>query len=375
MTKARSATLALTLCGLAMGVTPAQAESAKPASIAGPIVVDTAAAWTHGPTGVVLPPAIGTFTRTSVSQSEHGLADVSIGYNDNQTGTTLTIYVFRAGWPQAPLWADRLSQVMGMTVQRLGGTLAGTPRLTAFTPTGHASASAMRVVQGAQGGALLATGAVVIPAGSWLVTMRMSSRKLDPAALDAQLASAATALRVPAPAKALPAAVPVEACTDTLSLKPAKRIGSKKNSSDALMNALLGAALVNGVQNQTNAEKGKDGNADKDDTEDSAAPFTATLCRDSTSTIDHGLYRIPGDTDRYVIALGDAGVTLTAAPNSFAALLNQPRSYDLHLTVFDKTMIYAPFASLPTPEQAMQVLDNEKPSAEVSGENGTTITL
>jgi hypothetical protein len=169
---------------------------------------------------VVLPPAIGTFTRTSVSQSEHGLADVSIGYNDNQTGTTLTIYVFRAGWPQAPLWADRLSQVMGMTVQRLGGTLAGTPRLTAFTPTGHASASAMRVVQGAQGGALLATGAVVIPAGSWLVTMRMSSRKLDPAALDAQLASAATALRVPAPAKALPAAVPVEACTDTLSSSP-----------------------------------------------------------------------------------------------------------------------------------------------------------
>jgi hypothetical protein len=111
-----------------MGVTPAQ-ESAKPASIAGPIVVDTAAAWTHGPTGVVLPPAIGTrpTARRSLC-SEHGLADVSIGYNDNQTGTTLTIYVFRAGWPQAPLWADRLSQVMGMTVQRLGGTLAGTPR-------------------------------------------------------------------------------------------------------------------------------------------------------------------------------------------------------------------------------------------------------
>lgn len=343
--------------------------------MAGPIVVDTAAAWTHTPTGVVLPPAIGSFTRTSVSQSNHGLADVSIGYNDNQTGTTLTIYVFRAGWPQAPLWADRLSQVMGMTVQRLGGTLAGTPRFTAFTPTGHASASAMRVVQGAQGGALLATGAVVIPAGSWLVTMRMSSRKLDPAALDTQLAAAAAALRVPAPAKALPAAVPVEACADTLSLKPAKRIVSKKNSSDALMNALLSAALAQGAQSNSHAANGKDGKENKEDEQDSPPLFSATLCRDSTSTIDHGLYRIPGDADRYVIALGDAGVTLTAAPNDFAALLNRPRSYDLHLTVFEKTMIYAPFASLPTPEQAMQVLDNEKPSAEVSGENGTTITL
>ncbi|GHC93446.1 hypothetical protein [Novosphingobium pokkalii] len=364
MTKARSATLALTAFGLAMGGTPAHAQNArgettKPANVAGPIVVDTAAAWTHPPTGVVLPPAIGTFTRTSVSQSEHGLADVSIGYNDNETGTTLTIYVFRAGWPQAPLWADRLSQVMGMTVQRLGGTPAGTPRLTVFTPTGHASASAMRVVQGAQGGALLATGAVVIPAGAWLVTMRMSSRKLDPAALDAQLAAAAAALRVPAPAKALPAAVPIAPCSDALSLPQAERAAPWDR------HAILTGALLAATRNQTEPPKGK--------LPIGPDPRLSLLCRDPASRVERGLYRLPEDKQRYIIALGDAGVIIEAGPSVLAQIFKQPAMFDVTLSVFDKTAIYPPYASLPTPDQAMSALANVKPEAEVSDDKNVVI--
>ncbi|NMN03948.1 MULTISPECIES: hypothetical protein [unclassified Novosphingobium] len=347
------------------GSAVAGAAEPPPPPKAGPIVVDTAAAWTHPPTGIVIPPAIGAFTRTSVSQSDHGLADVSIGYDDNTTRTTLTIYIFRAGWPQAPLWADRLSQVMGMTVQRMGGTLAGTPVFTPFTPTGHASASGMRVVQSAQGGALQATGAVVIPAGNWLVTMRMSSPKFDAAALDAQLAATAAALYVPVPAKPLPAAEPIAPCADALSIKPAKRLNGDDSRASVMMNALLGAALSNAVAN-----------ADKDDGEKDASPdYADTLCRDPGATPDRALYRRPGDTQHYIIALGDAGVTLEAGPNVLAALKKKPDNFDLHLILFDKILFYQPFKSLPTPEQAMDALNHEQPQGTSSGTDNVTISL
>ncbi len=350
---------------LAGAVPESQAAEATAPAKAGPIVVDTAAAWTHGPTGIVLPAAIGAFTRTEVSQSDHGLADVSISYQDNVSRTALTVYVFRAGWPQAPLWADRLSQVMAMSAQRNGGTLAGPPSFAAFAPTGHVNASALRVVQAVQGGQWQATGAVVIPYGPWLVTMRMSSATLDAKVLDAQLTAAAAALQVPAPAQPLPAAVPIIACTDTLTLKPAKHVGPSK-SSNSLIDALLGAALA---QSQGAADEAES----KGDATSEPPPYVATLCRDPSSSIDHGVYRAPGDMQRYVIALGDAGITLAVGPNTLSALLDKRLTYSATLTMFDKVMVYPAYASLPPPDQAIAALDREHPQSETS--DGKSITI
>jgi len=356
----------LVILGSATASTIPQAWAAEPAASARPasdkpvpIVVDTAAAWTHPPTGIIVPPAIGAFTRTSVSQSDHGLADVVIGYDDNTTGTALTLYVFRAGWPQAPLWADRLSHAMAVTVQRTGGNLTGAPVFTPFAPTGHASMSALRVVQGASGGRVLATGAVVIPAGQWLVTMRMSSPKFNAAMLDRKLAEVAAALRVPAPAKPLPAAVPIAGCADTMSL-PTAPVAPPWDR-----HAILTGTILSATRDQAETPEGKKPLGPN--------PRTTRLCRDPASTMERGIYRLPEDGQRYVLGLGDAGVTLEVGPSALAPAFKQPAMFDVILSVFDKTFVFPPFASLPPPDQAMAALGKSRPEAEVGDDKQVTI--
>jgi hypothetical protein len=343
------ATTEVLALGLAFALAgPAWADDT--ATPSGMIVVDTAAPWTHTPTGVVLPPSLGPFVRTTLSQSSANLVDVSIGYNDNTSQTTLTVYVFRAGWPQASLWADRLSQAMAGTVERLGGKLAGEPRFAAFTPSDHASASALRVVQATEGGSIRSTGAVVIPADPWLVTMRMSSNALAPGELDAALLKAATALTVPAPKTPLPAAVVLAACPDALGFKPAQR--GKRD----MQHAILAATLIV--------------TAEEDPTKADAQPATApALCRDPSSDRTRGIYRIPGEADRYVIGIGDAGVTAEVAPNPVSGELKRP-AIDLTLTMFERKMVFTPFKSTPTVDQVLQAVQHDRPEAVVTdGQN------
>lgn len=342
--------LALASAGTAFAATPTGAGNSSAM-----IVVDTAAAWTHAPTGLVLPPELDGFTRTSVSQNGQNFVDVTIGYADSAQSTTLTVYIFRAGWPQAPLWTDRLTMGMTSTIERLGGKPDSAPTYTPFTPQGHASASALRVVQAIKGGPMRSTGAVVIPAGKWLFTMRMSSDKLDAAALDARLAQVAQAFAVPVPVQPLPPALPLVDCTDRLTLPKASH-GEPWDRHGIL----TGAVLAKTEESPSKIPLGPD-------------PLTTRLCRDAGSTRQFGIYRQPDSKSGYVIGLGDAGVTLEVRPSVIAQIFNKGPRFDLVLSAFDKTLIFPSYVAVPAPEQAIEALSQEKPEASFDDTHKVTL--
>ncbi len=328
------------------------------ASQKGVIVADVAAPWLHVGSGISIPPRIGSFVRGTIQQNGENQLDVAIGYEAPETHTTLTVYLFHAWLPQAPVWFDRIDAAMHspQSNARLGGMLDADPIITPFAPTGQSAATALRSAYAMTGNRVKATGSAALPAGEWLVTIRMSSTTMDKAGLDAAIAEAAAAIATPKPKREVEPAQPIAVCKDAMPLKAAKR--AKPEMMDSL---LAGIGMLGGDTDDKNADPSASPEKDAAKSAADAPAKPVVWCRDSSSKIEYGVYRdSSGDTPGYLIALGDAGIAAEVTP-SLAGLISGHKRFSVALHLLDRDFSFAPFTTLPTPEQVFAVVQNDQP--------------
>ena len=308
--------------------------------------VPATASWQHAATGMILPPRIAGLSRGSLEDRTAAEQDVSTDYGGEE-GLTTSVYLFQTPLPDVALWTDRalaailLRPDFGLDPDRV-------PAAVPFRRPGAAAASGLKAIVKLNGSGLTGTAVAVAPLGEgWLLKVRMTSARLDEAALDARLTAFLQGLRWPAEPKPAPAAVPVAACPDSLTFKKAKVV--RDEMADVLMNAITGTVEAQQV------EEGK------------AEP--AVYCREPGPARPNAVYRPNGRRNSYVIAVGDSGRALRLAPALTLDMFSGGSAGNrvaMTLLEHDTTSVLPSFNRLPSPEQAMAVAFSGRPRETIS---------
>ena len=323
----RSACVAFALLALA-AAPPARAQPAQPRVLA----VPANAAWQHAATQIILPSQIAGLRRGDIHDSTAGELDVVAGYDSEAEGVAATVYLFKTQTPDVALWFDR---ALTAILLRSGWGLEGAapPNPAGFARPGAPLASGLRASLDVGTPEVRSTALAIAPLGDFLVKIRLSSARLDRAGIDALMTRFIEGLRWPAAAGSERAAVPVAPCPEPLRFRRARVV--RTEASDVLM-TLLSSAVV--------AQR------------EGPPPVH---CREPGSTAQHGVYRVEGSRDSYLVALGDAGVTLSVGQALDLGALSGggggARRYSMALLDRGTTSALPSFNRLPPPEQAMSV--------------------
>ena len=222
------------------------------------------------------------------------------------------------------------------------------PTAVPFRRPGASAASGLRATLPIAAPGLTSTAVAVVPLQGWLLKVRMTSGRLDRAALDARLTAFIEALRWPGESTPARAAAPVAPCPDSLAFRKAKVV--RDDTADVLLNAITGSIELDEV------EAGK------------AEPVV--YCREAGPLRAYGVYRPNGRRDSYVIAIGDAGRALRLAPaltlDLFASGGSSGRRVAMTLLEHDRTSVLPSFNRLPSPDQAMAVAFSGQPRETIS---------
>ena len=291
--------------------------------------VPARSAWQHAETGMILPREAGGLARREVLDLGTGELDI-VGQYEGTDGTVATVYLFRTGMPDVPMWFDRALTAIRERPDQYGR--AGEAAPAAFARPGAAAPSGLRAALDLTGGRYRSTGLAVAPLGDFLLKVRISAPTLDRAGMDALLIRFVEGLRWPAPRGAEFAAAPVEPCAEPLRLRRARLVRSDIGHS--LLDALSGAIR-----------------RPPDATEPPAA-----FCREPGATLQYGVYRPDGSRDAYLIALNDAGIALRVGAG-LGSLLDGRTSARISMTLpgRNSTAALPAFNRLPPPEQAIAV--------------------
>ena len=310
---------------------------AAPARAQTPIIVPANAGWQHGETGLILRARIAGLTRGEIKDSSAAELDIMAQYASADGRTSVTVYIFRPALDSVPVWFDRSeTQIL---VRDTYGKAAPLADPLAFAPPRATTTSALRRTYVPSKGPYKSTGLVMMPLGKWLVAVRVSSVSIEPAQLDATMSAIVAGIGWPQAVAESPAAVPVAACAQPLAY--AKRA---KMRAPSMQDAIVGGAAVS-----LTAEG-----------EGNAAPI---LCRDLPPTSDYGVYRDPAATNSYLLAVGDAGIIISIAPDMFA---EGKSGFRMIAGFLDHHAIYSVFDKFPHPDDVMKTVRSVNPAASVS---------
>ncbi|WP_336977279.1 hypothetical protein [Altererythrobacter fulvus] len=321
------------------------------------------ATWKHKKTSVQFPPKLDGFSREWAGDFGTGQTDILATYQDRASGTTATLYVFRAGLVDVPVWQDRVLMAMKES-KNIGPVLVEQALQTSFTPRqGRGANSGYRFSAPSGHDRFSSTGFAMFPHDGWLIVVRMSSQTLTAQQLDQRIDSFVGAVPLRTGKQAYPAAEPIKPCANPLSFE-----GKAEQSKPDLQTLFLLAAFAKAD------EKPSDRKSKAPDAE------IAQYCRDSDAGVSYGVYRQDdGKTDSYVMALGDSGTAITVGRFSFLGVLEKPAGdqYWPILKDTSSTFIFAPFDRLPSPAEVMQVIQTQNPVSSVTtdAKGETTITL
>ncbi len=229
----------------------------------------------------------------------------------------------RALWLDRALAAIRLRPGWGLEA-------APEPAVTAFAPPGASVASGLRTAFDVGVPEVRSTALAVAPLGDFLIKVRLSSTRLDAAALDARLSRFIEAAGWPAPKAGERSAVPILPCPEPLRLRQARQV--RDDMGDVLMNLLTGIVV-----------------------ERSEGP-PPIYCREPAADLRHGVYRPDASRNAYLIALGDGGIALSVTPGvEIEGVGGNSRRFSMRLLDRGTTSALPSFNRLPPPEQAMAV--------------------
>ncbi len=323
----------LTLMGLVLAA-PAAFAQPQPRTLA----AEAGSPWTHKLTRIVLPATAAGLVRGEVSDLTAEELDVVADYRDPDGDLITTVYVYRTGLPEVAIWFDRaVWAIQAQPQYRLNGAPLPAPR--PFARPGSGAVGGLRVAADLPGPDLRSTALAIAPAGDWLVKVRMTSRKLDRAALDSKLDSLLSALGWPAEAKAPHAAAVILPCPVPLKVKQARIV--RDEMSQMIMNSVVGISM-----------------------EREGPP--PVYCREPGLPPEFGVYRANADDKSYVIALGDSGIALSVgAAFSLDSLMGgggSGKSFSMTRLDRNGTSVMPSFNRLPPPQQALSVALSSSPT-------------
>lgn len=306
---------------------PALAQAPQPRVL--PVSAD--APFLHKLSGVTLPVGLAGLTRAGVREVEGPELDI-VGNWTGHDDEELSIYVYRSTVGSVPLWFDRTAWAIG--ARGVYGTPTLDGAVSAIAVPGAATEAGLIAGWTPSKGPYAATAAAILPVGEWLVKLRYSSKHGDGHTAVATLRSAITGMGWPATIPAAPPAQPIADCPAPLAFKgEAKSV--KADMSTAILGAFGGALMASG--------EGKK---------------PAMWCRDRSSVEGFGVYRADGATDRYLLALSDAGRGVVVGPSGLAAILDPKArpNWSVDLVLPGRTITYPPQDRLPSPQRVAQVL-------------------
>jgi hypothetical protein len=343
--------MSLALAVGACALLPVPAAHAAP----NPIAADADKDWLHHLTGVAFPARIGEFARKDIGDYSNQQLDIIATYEQPATKTTATLYLYRAGLPDASVWHDRILKVIG--TGRLGAEDPAGLHTTLFTPPGQAADSGIRSVVPLSGKAYTASGLAVFPHDDWLVAVRMSSETGTAGDLDHMLAGFVDGLRLAPASHRAPVAYAITPCAQPFPTQSAAR--AARDMSGGLLASLLMQAVDN---DKVKAGKGKT-KADKAKAEQAQDTPDPHYCSGPPSEVTYGIYRNALDPKSYLVALGDGGNVVWVTPDSMAAILDPKKSgqYAMTLSTVAQRISYTPFTAQPSPAQVVDALRSEKP--------------
>jgi hypothetical protein len=293
-----------------------------------PIVVAADAPWRHANSGMTMPVTLSGFPRTQVREYEAPELDV-VGTWRRGDDDELTVYVTRSTAGSVPVWFDRAT--WAIESRSVYGRLTPAQPSAALRVPGAAVDTGL-IATWTTEGAFRGTGVAILPVGEWLVKLRYSSTSRDGAAVADVLRTAVAGLGWPAAIPAAAAAQPIAACADQLSYK-----GTAKDAPASMQTALAGALGSLAVQG--------------------ASGTRPTFCREGQRDQAFGLYRPDGASDRYLLALSDAGRGVVVGPGIGPLLDEKAKpSWSVNLALPGQTINFAPQDRLPRPERALALL-------------------
>lgn len=293
--------------------------------------------WQHAQTGIILMPKLGAFQRAKLSDNGSSEFDISATYYGPDQVNTVSIYIYRPGIANLPMWFDRSHYAMTVNPQIKVGAPLGP--IVHFAPPGSTIESGLRVAYALKDGDKGGTGLAMVPFGDWLLAVRLSSPTMTAAEVDASLLDIVGKVRWPSKRPAEQVAVPVLPCANALKTRKAKLIQPD------LAQALIGATLSNLAEKKASEQ---------------AAQTTrpATFCREGAATLEYGMYRSDVATDGYVLALGDAGLSASVFPG---LSLSNRKEYAVTLATHDSRDTYPSFNALPEPKQVFTLVTSRGP--------------
>lgn len=293
--------------------------------------------WSHAETGMVLPAEAAGLTRASIRDlGGTGELDVATTYVNRDDGVIALVYVYRTMTPDVALWFDRA--LAPIVLQRPEQT---PPAIAGFTRPGASVASGLRAALEDNVPGMRSTAIAIAPHGPWLVKVRLGSSRLDPAELDERLSAFVAALGWPAETANARPAVAVEPCATPLRFRRARIV--RTAIEDMLIDTVAGSVSAEG---------------------ESGPP--PVYCREPGATLEWSVYRPNGATNRYLIAVGDAGIAIEVGEAlDLAALLGDGRGRRRFSTTMlerNAATSYPSFDRLPPPDQALDLVRTASPS-------------
>jgi hypothetical protein len=325
--------------------------AATPAAAQTRLTNDHSTAWAHPNSGLSLPSSLGGLPRILVAELSAGAWDVIGNYETPGRSTIVSLFVYQSSVVTSPVAFDVAQRAIATNEARNPGFLGQlTPfsGITSFAPGSKGAGSGLRAVYSSSG-QYKSTGVALMPFGrDWLVKIRISSKDMDAAGLDALMDKVLAELALPAEKSAQPVAAPVADCkTPMATLKKSKNVPQNSNS---LADNLISSVLVGA---------GKD-NAGEDDPKAPPKPIIwPDYCysgRVETPQAAGSLYRVDGKTGGYLLVVSDNATAIEVGPDIGSQLMSDKLQYQVSLTEPGVTSIYISQKTLPPPEQAIDIV-------------------
>ena len=311
--------------------------------------------YTHPHTKIVVPEILGGMKRSGGQAYFGDDLNLGIQYESNNASEAITVYVYRNTAGNIPIWFDRAREVIEKR-SNFGNVKPFTTPVS-FTAPGQDADSAMGITYALLQSSYKSSALALIPAGEFYVKIRASSSVKTPQETQMWMDQIIKQIQWPKQAVVQPAAVPIKSCDASAKFDPAaKKI--KQDTANAMITGLLGSAV--------NLNVG---------TKDEKEP-PAIWCRDAFEIFPSGVYRANNATDGYMLAISDAGAAIYVGPDLAATLLEQksdadakketnktePKSYSITLNLPDSVLAFQPRDGLPSPSQALQIVEREAPN-------------
>ncbi|MEM6858552.1 MAG: hypothetical protein AAF559_11830 [Pseudomonadota bacterium] len=287
-------------------------------------------------------------------------------YYDPKSDDLLSVYIFRPMEPDASIWFDRALYSIGVREDYFGEVVLDGLTLSGFVPRGGAVQSGRYAVLDASG-RYKSTSVAIYRAGDWLVKVRISSASLEVQALEKLTIDTLSALPELEDVGSQPAYL-VQQCEDPLAFTKSVPLDHPKGDSALAIEAsLLAFGEAAGLPKPENLKEFLEGDA---------LP-AVNYCRDGERAAQFNIYRPVDTNDRYIVALNDAGNSISVFPRPIFMNEDQRSVHRIHSGNPVITTVFRPHVGLPDLEDLTQAT-RQTPMARVVrplGEEGAKITI